>query len=153
MVTYSFSRAAERVMTINIAATDLPSAANQSTYTASWTLPANFIVADVYVANVGGTVTSTGTLSTLGVTVGNAVAGAQYVASTDLKALAATATTTVAAALPGPSTTDSTVSISIIPTGAGGNWSTFSYAGAAATSATQFTVTIVYRQVLGDSMR
>ena len=153
MTQYIYSKVADQKMTINITPGDLSSAANQTASDIKWTLPAGYAVADVYVQNVGGTITSSGTLTNLNATVGVTSTGVGYVAATDLKA-AGTVATTIAAGLPGVSTTDVTVYASFTPVGSGSNWSTMTYP--VATTATLYTVNIVYRNIAptaGDSLR
>ena len=152
MVQYVFGRTADRMITINVTPADLGSGANQTAADNKWTLPAGYAIADVYVQNVGGTVTSSGTLTNLWATVGVTSTGVGYVAQTDMKA-ASTASTTIAAALPGVSTSDTTVYFTVVPNGSGSNWSTMTFP--VASTATLFTVTIVYRALAagGDATR
>ena len=152
MVQYVYGKIADRQMVINITPGDLPTAANQTAASVSWTLPAGYAVADAYIQNVGGTITSTGTLSNFYLSYGTAVSGVQYVAQTNLAA-AGTVATTIAAAVPGVATTDTTTYITLTPNGSGSNWSTLTYP--VGSTATMFTVTIVYRNLAagGDSLR
>ena len=152
MVQYVFGRSADRVMTINITPGDMSVAANQTATDIKWTLPAGNVIVDAYIQNTGGTVTSTGTLTNLYATLGVTSTGVGYIAQTDLKA-AGTVGTTVAAAAPGIATTDTTIYASFAPNGSGSNWNTLTFPVAA--TATQWVVTIVYRNVAsgGDSLR
>lgn len=148
MPSIGYARAGTKVLSLSLTSSDFDlTAANQTRQDIkAFTLPAYHIVQSVSIINSGNTWTNSGTLTTLGFVIGKTAGQNEYVASVDLKTANGVG---VNGALSVPSVADTSIIISVAPTGSGGNFSTMTNAA----TGIKFDVFVLISDIRGEALR